>query len=390
MDATDIAVVGAGPFGLSIAAHLRGRGLDCRIIGHPMQCWLNNRPKGMLLKSAGFALDLYDPARSFTLKRFCEEEGIAYEDVGLPVRVETFCSYGISFQKRFVPDVVDEHVTGLDLCPEGFELQIESGRRFKARKVVLAPGIESFRNIPEPLVGLPKELLSHSAEHHDLQHFRNQEVVVFGGGSYAVDIAVLLHEAQTRVRLIARKEVLSFHQKVESSRPFLQRVCYPVSGLGAGWRSRLCADAPWLFRYLPDHIRLRTTVTPSSGWFMKERAAPVPVLLAYELKEARVSGEKVQLRLTAGDCTSQYVSADHVIAATGYKADVHRLLFLAPEIFRRLQLIGQTPRLSGHFESSIKGLYFAGPISSPTFGPVMRFAIGAKFASHRISRHLAR
>ncbi|WP_410722860.1 NAD(P)-binding protein, partial [Burkholderia sp. SIMBA_052] len=35
----DIAIVGAGPFGLSIAAHLRGSGKSLRIFGTPMQIW---------------------------------------------------------------------------------------------------------------------------------------------------------------------------------------------------------------------------------------------------------------------------------------------------------------------------------------------------------------
>src|SRR5437867_1710154 len=147
--ATDITIVGAGPFGLSIAAHLGGRGLDFRIIGSPMQSWLTKMPKGMLLKSAGFASSLYDAGRMFTLRQFCEDQGIVYHDLNLPIPLETFSSYGIAFQKRFAPDLEDEKLVALNLCPEGFELRMESGRSFKTRKVVLAVGIDYFRYIPE-------------------------------------------------------------------------------------------------------------------------------------------------------------------------------------------------------------------------------------------------
>jgi len=203
--ATDITVVGAGPFGLSIAAHLNGQGVDFRIIGSPMHNWLTKMPKGMLLKSAGFASTLYDPGRSFTLRQYYEDQGIPYHDLDLPIPLETFCAYGIAFQKRFAPDLEDEKLVALDLCPEGFELRMESGKSFKTRKVVLAVGIDYFRNIPEQLADLPKELFSHSAEHCDLSRFRNRAVAVLGRGASAVDIAVLLHETEAQVQLISRK-----------------------------------------------------------------------------------------------------------------------------------------------------------------------------------------
>src|SRR5437870_3976583 len=86
--ATDITIVGAGPFGLSIAAHLGDHGLDFRIIGSPMQNWLTKMPKGMLLKSAGFASTLYDPDRIFTLRQYYEDQGIPYHDLDLPIPLE--------------------------------------------------------------------------------------------------------------------------------------------------------------------------------------------------------------------------------------------------------------------------------------------------------------
>lgn len=122
---------------------------------------------------------------------------------------------------------------------------------------------------------------------------------------------------------------------------------------------------------------------------MKYRVASVPLHLGRSLREARVSGHSVQLQLISMDGSSQMVEADHVIAATGYRADVHRLAFLSSAVLERLHLVGKTPRLSVNFESSVPGLYFVGHASTTTFGPVMRFVFGADFASRRISRHLA-
>ena len=61
MNNCQLAIVGAGPYGLSIAAHLRERGVNFRIFGTPMRTWREQMPRGMLLKSDGFASNLSDP-----------------------------------------------------------------------------------------------------------------------------------------------------------------------------------------------------------------------------------------------------------------------------------------------------------------------------------------
>ena len=125
---SDIAVIGAGPYGLSIAAHLRVRNIDHRIIGEPMQFWLGHMPKRMLLKSDGFASSLYDRGGHFTLRHYCEEHNIEYTDLGTPVRVEDFCAYGLAFQQRFAPNLYNKRVTSLDRTRTGFTLHLSDGK----------------------------------------------------------------------------------------------------------------------------------------------------------------------------------------------------------------------------------------------------------------------
>jgi FAD-dependent urate hydroxylase len=391
---SDVTVVGAGPFGLSVAAHLRGLGVYCRIIGSPMESWKSKMPKGMLLKSAGFASNLSDPEQAFTLRQFCVEHGSPYDHLDLPIPLETFSAYGLAFQKRFAPDVENEELVSLIPVPEGFDLRMKSGLLFRTRKVVIATGLTYFRHIPELLSHLPRDKLSHAADHHDLQRFQGQRVAVLGGGASAIDIAVLLNEALGKVQLISHKPAIIFSGRWGGSgrHPLLRPLAYPVSGIGPGWKHRLFADLPWLFRYFPEYYRLGIAEkfpSASGGEPMRDRAASVPLLLGCSLQEARVSKHGVQLQLVSMDGSTQIVEADHVVAATGYKADVHRFPFLSPAIFEQLRLIGKTPRLSVNFESSIPGLYFVGHVSTTTFGPLMRFVFGADFTSRRISRHLA-
>jgi hypothetical protein len=390
----DITVVGAGPYGLSIAAHLREGGMNFCAIGSPMSSWKTNMPKGMLLKSPGFASNLYAPEGVFPLRHYCREHGIPYEDVDFPIPVETFCAYGVAFQQRFAPDLLDEKVVSIQRCAGGFELHLDGGSSFETARVVLGVGLEYFRYTPEPLRNLPHELTSHSADHHDLQRLRGKEVAIIGGGSSATDLAILLHEAGAHVQLVARQRSLEFGGPwLGGSRTSWGRLRGgPLTGIGPGWKSMLFTKAPTLYRYLPDRHRIRiarTFLGPSGGWFMKERAAPVPALLGHTLLDAQAEGGKVRLGLTGLDGVRRDLLADHVIAATGYRADLQRLGFLSQETLRGLRRIGHAPRLSPYFESSIPGLYFVGPVAATSFGPLMRFAVGAEFTSRRITKHLA-
>src|ERR1700739_4327263 len=184
----NIAIVGAGPYGLSLAAHFRRQGIPFRIFGRPMDSWVSHMPKGMMLKSDGFASDIYDPNREFTLKQFCSERGIKYADSGIPVQLDTFAAYGLAFGQRMVPELEDRMVVGLDRVQGGFRLRLEDGGTASARRVVLAVGITHFKYVPPELSQLPEEFLSHSYEHHELESFKGHSVVVLGGGASALDL----------------------------------------------------------------------------------------------------------------------------------------------------------------------------------------------------------
>src|SRR5437899_2681754 len=161
----NVAIVGAGPYGLSIAAHMRQRGIPFRIFGRPMDSWLAHMPKGMMLKSDGFASNIYDPGGEFTLRMFCRERGIEYSDTRLPVRLDTFAAYGLAFKERMAPEVEERLVVGLNPLPGGFLLQLNDGEVVMARRVILAVGITHFPYVPADLGQLPPEFLSHSFRH---------------------------------------------------------------------------------------------------------------------------------------------------------------------------------------------------------------------------------
>ena len=391
----ETAIVGSGPYGLSIAAHFRRRGISFRIFGRLMDSWQNHMPKGMCLKSEGFASNLYDPESAFTLANFCAARGIEYANSGIPVRLDTFSAYGLAFRDRMVPELEDKLVAGIESIPNGFKLLLEDGETLTARRVVLAVGITHFEHMPENLANLPSELVSHSFHHHELESFRGRSVVVVGGGSSATDLAGLLRETGVEVQLVSRQSALKFHgaPQVGKLRTLWQKIKRTQSGIGPGWRLRFLAEAPFAFHFLPENLRLeavRRILGPSGAYFAKDKVVgKVPLHLGCTVQGTEIRDDRVRLHLRDQNGAEQQLSADHVIAATGYRVDLNRLKFLSPEICSRIECVGGSPVLSSKFESSVAGLYFAGLASANSFGPVMRFAFGAGFAARSLTRALS-
>lgn len=389
----EVAIVGAGPYGLSIAAHLRSMGIAHRIFGKSMETWRERMPRGMLLKSDGFASNLSAPEPGYTLRVFCELKGIAYDDTKLPVRLETFIEYGLWFQEHLAPELDSRCVTDIHRLGGCFMLQTADGDKFTARRVVLAVGIREFAWIPAELAGLSLDLVTHSSQHPEPAAMAGRDVTVIGGGASAVDLAVLMHEQGAKVCILARHPEIRFHRPPPlGERSLWAQFRRPASGLGPGWRSRVYTEAPGLFRHLPAAARLRIVrshLGPAPGWPMRERAeGKVPMILGVQDLKAEAQKGGVVLRFIDSDGRPAEHATEHVIAATGYRADVRRLTYLSEAIRRHLRTLSNAPQLSAHFESSVPGLYFVGLASANCFGPAMRFAFGADYTSRRIARHL--
>ena len=391
----DVAIVGAGPYGLSLAAHLRSAGVDFRLFGHPMESWRRHMPEGMLLKSDGFASNLSDSLGEYPLARYCDDRSIDYSDDQTPVKLQTFCDYGLAFQNRFAPDLEEKLVKSIEHDGEAFTLRLDDGALALASRVVIAVGIGHFRYIPDGLRQLSDQFVSHSFDHHDLSQFSGRRVAVVGGGASAIDLTGLLHEQGCDVQLICRRDALKFSSPPTAGpRSPWQRIRHPRSGLGPGLRSRFATDAPLLIHFLPQAVRLefvRRHLGPAAGWPMKEKVlGRVSVRTGCEPTLAKVSNGFVTLELQTRDGQRSEVIVDHVIAATGFRTDLRRLKFLGASLQSEIANIAQAPTLSSSFESSIRGLYFVGPIAASSFGPLMRFAYGASFASRRMTQVLSR
>jgi thioredoxin reductase len=352
-------------------------------------------PSGMHLKSDGFASNLSAPAPGSTLADYCRAHDLPYHPTDLPVPLETFVDYGLDFQRRFVPDVEQRCVASVEPTKQGYRLTLDDGEELDARQVVVAAGITHFALLPDALTGLPPEQVTHSSAHSDLCRFAGQDVTVVGAGSSAVDLAVGLAEAGARPRVVCRAASVTFSSMSNGGRPRrLGRFLHPPSGLGPGFRSRLCCDAPQLFRFLPQDARstiVRRHLGPSSPGYLKPRfESDVELLAARSIRRAEVSNRRVHLELVNGDGRATSLETDHVIGASGYRADLGRLRFLDPALRARVKTTNNAPVLDHDFESSAPGLFFVGIAAAMSFGPLMRFMYGDEFCAPRVVNRLVK
>ncbi len=384
----DVAVVGAGPYGLSIAAHLAGSGVRVRAFGTPMQTWRTQMPNGMRLKSEGFASNLYDPKGDYPLARFCQERGIEYADAGLPVARQTFAEYGQEFARRYVPMLEDRTVTALRPSRAGFELVMADGEAVTARQVVCAVGITHYAHVAPVLASLPPDLVSHSSLHHDLSGFAGRTVAVVGGGASAADCAALLVQAGAVTHLLTRRPAIRFNAPPRP-RSRKDRLRAPATTIGAGWKSVLCTEAPLVFHAMPEGFRVKVTgryLGPAPCWFVREQVeAGVAMYTNVRVVDASAHDGRAALTLDGPD-GARILEVDHVIAATGYKVDLGRLAFLDDATRQRLRTEAGAPMLSSWFESTVPDLFFVGPSAANAFGPLLRFACGAQFTARRLAR----
>ncbi|HEV2635579.1 MAG TPA: SidA/IucD/PvdA family monooxygenase [Actinocrinis sp.] len=412
----DTVVVGAGPYGLSIAAHTRAAGLSTRNFGRPMSAWAEHMPAGMLLKSEVWASHLGDPLGRYGYDAYCREHNLPYEYAN-PIPLETFVAYGRWFAALAAEGVEQTQVVrvsalnraGLRGGPGSstgpvdrrarFEVELEDGEVIRTRTVVLAVGVLPFAYTPPELAALDSKVAGHAGDYPNPGDFAGKRVAVLGAGQSALETATLLAEAGALPQIVARTNRLAWNgTPLQEDRSAYRKLREPQSALGSGLRTWGLANLPGAVRHLPLERRaqlVRTTLGPAGSWWLRDRfEGKVPAILGAQLAEAYQSPEgTVRLSLLGDAFGSQEVEFDHVIAATGYRVDLDRLPILEPALreriaFTRTRSTPAGPMLNGNFESSVQGLFFAGLPAALSFGPLMRFVAGAAFSARQVNRRL--
>jgi NADPH-dependent 2,4-dienoyl-CoA reductase/sulfur reductase-like enzyme len=381
---SDVAIIGAGPYGLAAAAHLHAaNGLDIRVFGEPMSFWERQMPRGMLLRSPYVASHISDPERDLTLDTFQSE---TRRELPRPVPLEEFVDYGRWFQTRVFDDLDTRLVRSVDSTHDGFRLVLATGEIEHSRRVVVAAGIRPFAWMPPAFGELPREVASHSSEQRDLARYAGRRVVVVGAGQSALESAALLHEAGGRPELIVRAPRVYFLRRVPRLHRLgpVTRLLFAPAEVGPAGISRLVSAPSWYRRFprsLQDRMSVRSLRAAGAAWLV-ERLRDVPLTLGRRIVSAHERHGQVELRLDDGSGRT----CDHVLLATGYRVHVKGYSFLSPSLLGQIDQVGGFPRLTKGFESSVPGLYFLGAPSSWSYGPLMRFVAGTEFAAPVLTR----
>jgi cation diffusion facilitator CzcD-associated flavoprotein CzcO len=265
----------------------------------------------------------------------------------------------------------------------------------EASKVIIATGLDYMAYVPGEIARLPADLRSHSADHFDFSGFKDKEVVVIGSGQSGLETAAILREEGASVSLVVRAPSLLWHPAPSMAhKSVYDRLRNPRTRMGDGRDLWVYDNLPGLFHHLPQRVRVAKvagTLGPAGAWWLKDRVVGhFPIFLGHHICGAEIRGTRVALQIADQSGQARDLVADHVISATGYRFNTDNLPFLSKEIRSQLRLEQQSPLLSSNLESSIPGLYFTGPASANSFGPVMRFLAGAGYAAGRISFHIAR
>ncbi len=383
----DVVVVGAGPYGLTAAAHLLGRGLKVAVFGKTLELWREHMPKGMFLRSHWWATNLSDPKKQYSFEKFFR---VSQSKPCYPVPMETFIDYALWFQKNAVPNVDETYVASVERKGSKFLVTLVDGRKLEALAVVMAVGLYYYANMPPEYTHLSADVMTHSFEHKDFSRFKGKNLLVIGGGQSAVEYTALLLESGASVHLVSRRPVNWLAPDHSEERSLLEQIKSPNSGIAPGWKNWVLEYLPYLFHYLPqsrkDHYIRNHYNAAASDW-LRDRVIGKAVLHeGVNIKTLKEIDGSVEVTLEDG--TTFLV--DHVMLSTGYEVRLGRLDMIHPSLRAEVHTEINIPQLSSVFESSVPGLYFIGLTSLRSFGPLYRFVVGAKAAGERVAAAAAR
>jgi thioredoxin reductase len=392
MTGCDIAIIGAGPYGIAASAHLRTiKGLDVHTFGDPMVFWQRNMPKGMLLRSGWEASHIADPNQSLTLDIFRKESRNHFSS---PVPLDRFVNYGLWHQQHSVPDLDRRKIVRVEPSARGFRLILDDGESVLATRVVIAAGISSFTWRPPEFDNLPTVLATHTSEHVNFERFRGKEVLVIGGGQSALESAALLHETGTNVEIVARARQIRWLGGIVSRTihrgfgPTISKLLYAPTDVGPAGISQIVARPDLVRRFsrpIQDWLRKRS-IRPAGARWLVERLKEVPMHLGRKVVSATSTGDRVKIRLDDGSERD----FDHVFLGTGYRVDVSKYDFLDRKLAGSISRHQGYPKLTDGFETSVPGLHILGAPAVWSFGPLMQFVVGTHYSSRALMQFVAR
>ena len=375
---TDLLIIGAGPFGLALAAQASHDRIEHLIVGKSMGFWRQNMPKGMFLRSA---CDWHlDPLNVHTIDSFLHPQGKTPRDVE-PLSLDFYLSYADWFRQQKNIQPLPVYVQRLDhSATNHFTATTSDGDVINARSVVLAPGFKHFAHVPDELrMRLPVAGFEHTSQFVDFREARNKRYLIIGGRQSAFEWAALLLEAGAAAIHLSHRHASPAFEVADWS-----------------WVNPLVdsmVENPAWFRRLSQKEK-----DDVSHRLWAEGRLKVEPWLEQRLKSDRVN---VWPQTELASCTQhedgelsvmlsngRVINVDKIVLATGYKVDIARLPIWGGDLLNRLETRNGFPVLDNHFETSVPGLFITSMPAMQDFGPFFGFTISVRTSAKLICQRL--
>jgi cation diffusion facilitator CzcD-associated flavoprotein CzcO len=375
----DLLIIGAGPFGLALAAEVQARGVNYLLVGKPMEFWEQNMPVGMYLRSAS---DWHlDPRNEATIERYLADQGLTPADVE-PLSLAFYREYVRWFQAQKQLTSLPLYVEKLDITDDGgFVAHLEDGSRVAANAVAVAVGFKYFKHQPDDVVVLlPAGRYAHTCDLVNFAPLRGKRCVILGGRQSAFEWAALVHEAGADAVHVVHR-----HPSPAFAAADWSWVNALVENMveNPGWFRQLPqAEKDAVSRRLWEEGRLK--VEP----WLEPRVRVDGVTIWPETAVARTAvaaNGDILVNLSNGET----LVADTIILATGYKVDIARVPFLAQgNILPFLATRNGFPVLDEHFQTNLPGLFITSMPAGQDFGPFFGFTISVRTSARLIGAAL--
>lgn len=369
-----VAIIGAGPYGLALAAKLHSAGTHFIIFGRPMGFWRENVPVGTRLISGWVTCSLCDDA--FDYASYVTSTGSSLPGI---FSADQFLAYGLWFQRNTCPDPDPRRVVSLDQAHRGYRVGLDDAAEITADRVVIATGLRPFAVRPPAFSQIRNGSVFHTSDLHDLSVFSRKAIAVIGAGQSAMDCAALLSEQDAKVEVIARANEVRWKGH-DAAAVLPTKPTWTVRGAIQDLRTE-----PQIYRRLPGFVRtreLKHVLRPVAVRSLLPRVADVRFSLGRSVTRASTEQNTVELQLDDHSVRA----VDYVVLGTGYRVDLDAISFLSTRLRGKIRRHDGYPELNSKMECTAPGLYFMGATAAWSFGRMMWLVRGARWAAATISR----
>jgi thioredoxin reductase len=372
---TDLLVIGAGPYACSAAAYAQERGIATHMVGHPMAFWRDHMPAGMYLRSGpDWSLDA---AGQDSFEAYFEDAGLDPAELD-PIPIGVFLDHTVWFARRKRLEADRRLVT--QLSENGtFVATLDDGATITADKVLAAPGIRHYTQLPTWYADVPADRRDHTSDLVSFDDVAGKRFAIIGGRQSAYEWAALLCDhGAARVDVVHRHDTPAF-EKV--SWRFVDPLVEQTLAERGWWRNLPAS------RQQEIALQFWRVGRLTLEWWLTPRLRPDVVTSRPGTEVAAVAPGEADVTLTLTD--GHELTVDRVVFASGYRAQLGKVPYLAG-VIDRISVTDGFPDLSPGFETTLPGLHVTGFSSTRDFGPFYGFTKGCPSSARLVVEEMLR